>query len=62
MAAGEMEFFTGEYDKVFLDLAEKLSCDEIRAIGARLGWDRALTKANTNWKNLSTTLIYKVEK
>ena len=61
MAAGDMEFFTGEYDNVFLDLAKNLQCDEIRAIGARLGWEKALEKSSTKWKKLSTTLIYKVE-
>jgi phosphoserine aminotransferase len=62
MAAGEMSFFSGKYDNVMIGLAKDLKCDEIRALGARMGWTKALKKAETNWEPLSTTLIYKLEK
>jgi hypothetical protein len=61
MGGGDISIFTGEYDSALLALAKDLECDEIRAIGARLGWENVLKKANTNWEKLSTTLIYKVE-
>jgi hypothetical protein len=61
MAGGDVDIFTGEYDNVLLDIAKNLKCDEIRAIGARVGWDRFLNKKETNWKKISTTLTYKVE-
>ena len=62
MAAGEMSFYTGEYDEFMIQLAKNLGCEEIRAIGARLGWEKALEKADTRWKKLSVTLIYDMEK
>ena len=61
MAGGDVDIFTGEYDDVLLSIAKNLKCDEIRAIGARVGWDRFLNKKETNWKKISTTLTYKVE-
>jgi hypothetical protein len=61
MGGGDISIFTGEYDSALLALAKDLECDEIRAIGARLGWENVLKKANTNWEKLSTTLIHKVE-
>jgi len=61
MAGGDVDIFTGEYDSTLLEIAKNLKCDEIRAIGARVGWDRFLNKKETNWKKISTTLTYKVE-
>lgn len=61
MAGGDVDIFTGDYDTALLDIAKNLKCDEIRAIGARTGWERMLKRKDTNWGKLSTTLIYKLE-
>lgn len=60
MASGELNLFTGEYDDFIVKMAKDLKCEEIRAIGARVGWERALK--NTNWSAISSTLLYKLEK
>lgn len=62
MAGGDVDIFTGDYDTALLEIAKNLKCDEIRAMGARVGWERLLKKRVTNWKKISTTLTYKVEK
>lgn len=61
LAAGELSFFTGDYDEFMLTIAKNLGCEEIRAMGARLGWEKALKKAGTKWEPLNTILIYKAE-
>lgn len=61
MAGGELDVFTGEYDPIMIEIAKNLKCDEIRAIGARVGWERMFKAKHPNWSKLSTTLMYKVE-
>jgi hypothetical protein len=60
LAAGKFGFFDGHYDECLTGIARSLGCDEIRAIGCRLGWERKLKNAGCKWQPLSTTLIYEV--
>jgi len=61
MAGGSLDIFCGDYDEVLIAISKDLNCSEIRAIGARVGWEIQFKKSNPNWEKLSTTLIYKVE-
>lgn len=60
LAAGNIDLFSGDYDDFMISLARNLNCDEIRAIGCRLGWSKKLKSLGSKWKELSTTLIYEV--
>lgn len=60
LAAGKFGFFDGHYDEYLTGIAKNLGCDQIRALGCRLGWERKLKQAGCKWQPLSTTLIYEV--
>lgn len=60
LAAGKFGFFDGHYDEYLTNLAKNLGCDQIRALGCRLGWERKLKQSGCKWQPLSTTLIYEV--
>jgi hypothetical protein len=60
LAAGKFGFFDGHYDECLTGIAKSLGCEQVRAIGCRLGWERKLKNAGCKWQPLSTTLIYEV--
>lgn len=60
LAAGKFSFFDGHYDEYLTGIAKNLGCDQIRALGCRLGWERKLKQSGCKWQPLSTTLIYEV--